>query len=141
MPRVTNAQAAARREKVGELWVRGVSLTRIAATLRCDWETAKRDVVLLGKQAAAETDLARELHRLLLGGRAVEVAGWQAGQLGQVLAAQKQVLGVLQALQGLDVEARLEVLEQRLAELTGDAGGASHGGALNGTAAGRGGVP
>jgi hypothetical protein len=111
---VTNQAAAARREQVLELWTRGVSLSGIARALRCDRETARRDVALLAAQAVKDVDVPRELHRLLLAGRAVEADAWLRHQPLQALAAQRQQLGVLQALQGLDVERRLALLEERL---------------------------
>jgi hypothetical protein len=114
MPRVTNAQAAARRERVAEFWVRGVSVAGIAKAVGCDWETARRDISLLGRRAVAETDVPGELHRLLLAGRAVEASAWARQELGLALAAQKAQLAVLTTLQGLDVERRLAELEARL---------------------------
>lgn len=121
MPRVTNAEALARRERVAELWVRGVSAVRIAKAAGCDRETVVRDVRLLSKQAAADLELDRERHRLLAGAKAVEAAAWQyhaeaTGNdrqlaLGRVLAAQAQALAVLGELAGADIERRLSALE------------------------------
>lgn len=140
MPRASDAQAAARREQVEQLWVRGASMTRIGKTLGCDWQTVKRDLTIIGRTLAEEVDAPRELRRLLRAAQAVEVAAWGDAQPGLVLASLKTQVAVLAALQGLDVVARLELLEQRLDALTGAAGGL-HGVGLNGYANGRGDVP
>ena len=118
MPRVSDAQNAARREQVATLWVRGVPLAKIARTVGCDWQTAQRDVRLLARKAAEELDVPRELSRLLLAGQAVEVDCWTRGQPLQALAAQKQQLAVLSVLLGMDTARRVEALERRFEELT-----------------------
>lgn len=114
MPRVTSQAQAARRERVGGLWVRGLSLSAIARAANCEWRTVKRDVALLAKQTADEWDVAGELHRLLLAGRAIEAAAWISGDHALALAGQKQTLSVVQVLQSADVEHRLQALEQAL---------------------------
>ena len=138
MPRVTNAEAAARREKVAPLWVRGGSLAGIAATVGCDWETVKRDIGVLAAQAARELHVERELARLLLAGRAIESDAWEQQQLGVAMSAQRQQLAVLQVLQALDTARRVEVIEQRLDELVAAVGAPAS--ALNGHADRWGGV-
>ena len=127
MPRVTNAQAAARREQVAQLWVRGIPLSRIAASLGSDWATIKRDVVILGERAAQELDVGRELTRLLLAGRAVEADAWTRGEPMKALAAQRQQLGVLQVLLGQELALRVEALEARLDGLAGGAAASLNG--------------
>ena len=130
MPRVTNAAQAARRALVAPLWLKGVPLSGIAATVGCDWQTAQRDVALLGKQAARELCVERELARLLLAGRAVEAAAWESAQGALVLAAQRQQLTVLQVLRDRELAQRVEALEARLEAITlAQRGGAAQGGA------------
>lgn len=132
MPRVTNAEAVARRGQVAELWTRGVSISGIARVVKVDWETVKRDVVVLGKQAAVDLELDRERHRLLQGAKQVEQAAWQyhaeatgsdrLAALAQVRGAQAQALAVLGELAGADIERRLSALEAQAP--AGTAGGA-----------------
>jgi hypothetical protein len=115
--RVTNAQADARRAKVAELWIRGVSLSGIAASVGCDWETVKRDTAVLASRAAKELNVERELARLLLAGRAVESAAWARSQLAVVMSAQRQQLAVLEAWQSLDLAQRVADLEAQIARV------------------------
>ena len=117
MPRVTNIEAAARRERVAPLWLQGVPVSGIAASLGIDWETARRDIGVLAARAVKELDVEKELARLLLAGRAIESDAWHTQQLGVAMSAQRQQLAVLQVLQAMDTARRVEALEQRLDEL------------------------
>lgn len=125
MPNTRLTEALTRRQRVADLWTRGVSIAGIARAVGCDWQTAQRDVKLLGKQAAGDCDLDRERHRLLAGAKAVEQAAWQAhaqatgadrlAALVQVRGAQAQALSVLGELAGADIERRLSALEEQAA--------------------------
>ena len=136
MAGVNNGRAAARRERVGELWTKGASAAQIARVVGADRQTVRRDLALLGRELVAETDLPAQLARLLRGAQAVEVAAWGERQLGLVLASLKTQATVLAALQGLDVTERVEALERRLDEL--GAGATLPVGSLNGHAGGTG---
>ena len=118
MAQATAREAKARRQQVADLWARGVSYTGIAEVLGVDRQTVRRDVALLGTEAA-EFDAAHELHRLLAAARAVEKDGWVRGRPMQALAAQRQQLLVLQTMQGIDVERRLAEVEAHLDAVQG----------------------
>ena len=119
MAQVTAREAKARREQVANLWARGANYTGIAEVLGVDRQTVRRDVALLGNEAATEFDAAHELHRLLAAARAVEKDGWVRGRPMQALAAQRQQLLVLQTMQGIDVERRLAEVEAHLDAVQG----------------------
>lgn len=114
MARVSNSLVAVRRERVADWWVKGASISRIAREVGADWETVKRDLAVIGRQALAETDVPAQLVRLLRASQGVEAAAWDAEQLGLVLAAQRAQVAVLQTLQGIDLAQRVAELEQRL---------------------------
>ena len=119
MARVTNAEAALRREQVAAWWAKGLTVAGIAARVGCDWETVKRDTRCLAARAQKELDVPRELHRLLLAAKSVEADCWERGRPLQALAAQRQQVSVLQTMTAIDLERRLASLEAQLAALAG----------------------
>jgi hypothetical protein len=113
------------RHRVAMLDLRGASPSAIASQLGADFRTVRRDLSLIAKERAHATDLDGERHRLLATARTVEVKAWNVyetatdtngrlGALAKVLAAQQRAADVVAALATLDLERRLQALEERL---------------------------
>src|SRR5688572_16724144 len=101
VPRVPADQAAARRERVEELALRGAGIRVIAREVGSDPRTVLRDLSLLAQDRAQDADLGGERHRLVAAAKLAEYRAWELfdavppadangrlGALGKVLAAQ-----------------------------------------------------
>lgn len=135
MARATAAAAAARRGKVAELELRGVSAHGIARALGSDPRTIKRDLRALAAERARDTSLTAERHRLLAAAKLVEQQAWQLhhalsvadaagklGALGKVLGAQEAGRRIVGDLAMAALEERVAALEQQVAAAGGQKG-------------------
>jgi hypothetical protein len=129
MARATADEAAARREQVEHLSLRGARPSVIARAIGSDARTVRRDLRVLAKARAAESDLASERLRLLAAAKGIELEAWQLlarlsagdvngrlGCLSRALAAQDRQAALVSDQAAADLAARVSNLEQRVNE-------------------------
>jgi hypothetical protein len=124
--------ASLRRRRIEALELRGASPAAIATAVGSDLRTVRRDLHAIAQQRGRSANLSTERHRLLDSAKLVEQQAWELfeslppadangrlGALGKVLASQAHVVKLVGDLVALDVVARVDALEQALADSTG----------------------